>query len=132
MRDETSRFLVAFLIGIASMGANAQTPACTALSGEVDAGLKELAMDRLYVIDDSAPRETNRKLSAIYDLNVIQANIALMAANKCNPIAQPISDRAYHDAAYACDREAESMSGSSDLKPAPKCDRSTWQKNVEK
>ena len=109
----------------ATMAQQAKT--CDALATEVEASVKELAYYSVNgAFDDSAPRETNRKLQKVVASNLIQANLALMQANKCTLPKLPIYESAYRSAALKCLSAEQPKDG-----VAPECVRTKWSRNTD-
>ena len=99
---------------------------CEALATEVESSLKELAYYSVNGnFDDSAPRETNRKLQKVVAANLIQANLALMQANKCAMPRLPIYESAYRSAALKC------LTAEQTDTAAPECIRTKWSRNPD-
>ena len=112
-----------------AQAADSKSPSgvCEGLAAEVDASLKELAYYSIDgTFDDSAPRETNRKLQKVIASNLIQANLTLMQANKCALPKLPIYENAYRSAALKCFTVDQPKDG-----VAPECIRSKWVRNPD-
>ncbi|MFZ6745254.1 hypothetical protein ACO0LC_18675 [Undibacterium sp. JH2W] len=122
-----------FLLGVNVV--QAQTKAvdstCEQLSIAVEGGVKELAYYEMTgILDNSAPRETNRKLNQVLQMGAIQANLLLMQANKCVLPKLPISETAYRANALQCElasgRASRSKEGNT---PLAECDRAAWSRS---
>jgi hypothetical protein len=106
---------------------SAQQGPCDALAGEVEASVKELAYYSINgTLDDSAPRETNRKLQKVVASNLIQSNLVLMQANKCPMPKLPIYESAYRSAALKCFTAEQPKEGI-----ALECVRTKWTRNTD-
>jgi hypothetical protein len=119
--------LTAFGLSPAADKVPGQQSACDALSAEVEASVKELSYYSVDgTFDDSAPRETNRKLQKVVASNLIQSNLALMQANKCPMPRQPIYESAYRSAALKCLNAEQPKEG-----VAAECIRTKWTRNTD-
>lgn len=104
-----------------------QHGSCDALAAEVEASVKELAFYSIDgSFDDSAPRETNRKLQKVIASNLIQSNLSLMQANKCPMPKLPVYESAYRSAALKCFTAEKPKDGL-----APECIRTNWTRNTD-
>jgi hypothetical protein len=105
----------------ASTSAFAQS-ACDALQKAIESEIKEAALSSANGLgDNSAPRATMRQIEIANNLSIIQANIALMAQNKCPPRTAPINPGVYLSEALSC-----SLAILKSEKDPPACDKSTW------
>lgn len=96
---------------------------CDALQLAIEAEIKDAALSSVLGIgDNSAPRATLRQLEIANNLSTIQANLTLMAQNKCPARTAPIIPAVYLSNALDCNIAI--MKGE---KNAPACDKSTWQ-----
>lgn len=126
---------VMLLFLVCTAGSQAQTkvvdPTCEALGLAVEGGVKELSFYEVTgILDNSAPRETNRKLNQVLQMGGIQANLLLMQANKCALPKTPVSEIAYRANAFQCEFASSRVSRSKDVTTQiPECDRATWNRN---
>jgi hypothetical protein len=115
-----------FLVALAMHSAAFSQSVCEDLARAAEDNVKEMA----YAVtdgssDNSAPRETNRKLNQIAQSSMLNANLMLMAANKCTMPKLPVSEKSYRDSASECSL-AHRMPKSGQPAPLAECDRSKW------
>jgi hypothetical protein len=118
-------------VSVAQAAKPAPTPsapvtACASLVAAIDATQKEISA--LYVGnlgEDSAPRATMRasEIAGLY--GEVQANIALMAANRCAPYPHPLSRAAFLGDALTCSTARLKAYGQTP-KDLPECNRTMW------
>lgn len=118
-----------FLIACAAFPllANAAIAAdCSLFSQRIEAELKDIAYIKAEGGgDDSAPRETNRLLNIMLDMQVISVNISLMQQNKCAAPSEPIAiDLRYYLSANNC--VIAEMKRTNIQDQPPECDRTKW------
>lgn len=102
--------------------------ACGKLAAAVDFVDRAAAMRFVDSLgDNSAARETNRKLDLANDLAVAQIAVTLAVAQKCAPLPALPSGGGliYMDAAFACNK-ARQAGGNS----PPECDMNKWKPSV--
>ena len=106
---------------------------CDQLNVAVENGVKELSFYAMSgIFDDSAPRATNRKLSQVFQMGMIQANLQLLQANKCALPKLPVSEYSYKANALQCELAGSRASRQKESNaPLPECDRATWDRKYE-
>lgn len=111
------------MIVIFSQSAFAQQ-VCADFDTAIDSSLKSIALEKARGIgDDSAPRETNRRVRISNELAMIQMNLSLMAQNKCAPLRSPINDSGYMSNAMEC-----ITARMQDQTSPPACEFKEWKK----
>jgi hypothetical protein len=118
---------IAFMIALAGVsGACFGQAVCDRLNANIESNLKDLAFERTSgLIDNSAPRETNRQLKASSALAAIQLTINQQQIAKCKPYVEPVTGKEYEAAASKCYLAFQTGQKES-IKDA--CDRSIWAK----
>lgn len=101
---------------------------CDQLQVAVEDGIKEISFQSLTrYSDNSAPRLTNRKLEQLAQIGMIQANLTLMQASKCNLPKAPVQEKAYKESAGKCLTALDSpVERGAEVKPLSECDRTKW------
>eukprot|EP00919_Chromeraceae_sp_WS-2016_P016758 GHVR01040063.1.p1 GENE.GHVR01040063.1~~GHVR01040063.1.p1 ORF type:complete len:133 (-),score=10.37 GHVR01040063.1:55-453(-) len=120
------RLTGSFLVLAMTAGAAAAEPmGCEKLMDEYVQVNKELsAIWADGIVDDSAPRATNRELKALNGRMIQSMSIDMMIAKNCPLPDQPSSFVIYLSPALACSTEGYKGTKES---IAAKCDRATWQ-----
>ena len=106
---------------------------CDQLQAAIEDEMKEVSFHSLSgVTDNSAPRQTNRKLEQLVQIGMIQINLTLMQASKCNMPKVPVQGKAYKESVWKCINafEAPGERGA-EAKPLTECDRSKWVRDVK-
>ena len=101
---------------------------CKELAAAIEASQKELAFQHVdALLDNSAPRETNRQLRALNELQAIRANLVLMQSAKCPMSTDPIDSGGsqFISAAVDCKLAMEKNGIQADETKAA-CKRSDW------
>jgi hypothetical protein len=121
--------LVFFSLTCNAADTKSQPPAggCDNLAAAVESGAKELSFIRVDgAADNSAARESNRQLQKVVATNLMQMNLSLMQANRCNLPRVPFSDSSYYLSALSCST-ALLKSQLNQVSDSPaECDRSKW------
>lgn len=93
---------------------------CKSVEGLIEDGLKAIAYESFSgILDNSAPRETNRQLKIVAATTGIQIHQAHMQSLGCPPILTPLTHTPYVSAALTC-----SLAKGDESKE--KCDRKSW------
>lgn len=91
---------------------------CKSSESLIEDALKAIAFENVAgILDNSAPRETNRQLRVLAATGSIQIQQAHMQELRCAPIVLPISHLYYSSAALAC-----ALAKGDEAK----CDRKAW------
>lgn len=110
------------LLGAASAYAQ---PNCGMFQQSIDESLKRIATERVGgLVDNSAPRETMRKVAISNEIGMMQLNIQLMTLNKCALPGAPLDASVYLSDALGCENAL--LKGEKD---SPACDKKTWKKS---
>lgn len=131
MRGDTVKILLLAALMAAPTAAlaepKASTSVCESLAVAVDADMKQLAASGVSdFFEDSAMRETNRRLGRVVAASLIQSNLMLMQANKCLPPKAPISDGTYINDALQCEIAKSKAQRLGDKSLPAECDRDKW------
>jgi hypothetical protein len=106
-------------------------PMCERFAQAIEDGQKELAFHDISVLGESGSAESSRLQAKVVDALLIQTNVQLAAAHKCQPQKLPIDDSAYSRSAWAC-RYAKPSPSAPATAGIPECDRSKWTRNAAK
>jgi hypothetical protein len=106
--------------------------ACTRLSTAIDDSLKEISHQYASgILEDSAMRATHQSTVIGNQLQLIDLNLRLLEAAKCQVPKEPITQDAYLSAALDCHTAGMKMkmprAGEKPSVP-PECDRKTWKR----
>lgn len=113
--------------GAADMKALPSGEVCENLGTAIESGMKELSFIRVDgAADNSAARESNRQLEKVVVTNLMQLNIGLMQANRCNLPKTPFSDSAYYLSALSCSNALLKAQLDRSSESPVECDRSKW------
>lgn len=123
------KIALAALIGLMTLNASAQTTQCSSTLASLAQDEKRLAyLEADGVMDDSAPRQTNRQIKITNHLLKMNMTMQFAIAGKCNLPKEPYSSAGYMSSAYACTiAEATARVTNSKVK-IPDCDDSKWVK----
>lgn len=99
---------------------------CSRFNSAIERSQKQIAIEMSDgMFDNSAPRETSRRLSINNELLLMGMNFSLLSQNKCKPSTDPVvfSFPGYFTAAMEC--RTDQISGKKD---SEKCKRENWSK----
>lgn len=100
---------------------------CDELSASVEAGNKELSAAGVYdFFEENAFRETNRQLKMVVASNIIQSNLVLMQANKCQLPKTPVANNLYISNSLQCEAARSKAARLKEKDLPEECDRSKW------
>ena len=99
---------------------------CKSAEGLLEDGLKAIAYESFAgILDNSAPRETNRQLKIVAATTGIQVQQAHLQSLGCPALLLPITHAPYISAAISC-----SLAKGDEIKE--KCDRKSWVRSQSK
>lgn len=119
--------LLALASSLALADPKSSAPICDELSASIDAGSKELSAAGVSdFFGDSAFKETNRQLKMVVASNIIQSNLVLMQANKCQLPKAPIANNLYISNSLQCEAALSKAARLKEKDSPTECDRSKW------
>ena len=106
---------------------------CDQLQAAIDDGMKEVTFQWVEGRrDDNFPRQTNRKLEQLTLIGMVQANLTLMQAAKCNFQKTPIKENTYMEGAFQCLKALNAPTErGAEVKPLIECDRTKWVRSTK-
>lgn len=114
------RLFAVLALGLASF-AHAE-PTCPDFDAAIDKLTKNIALSSAEgLVENSAPRQTNRELRINNQLQLININLSLMAQNKCAARKAPVNPMVYLSEALDC--ATAQLKGEQD---SPACDMTKW------
>lgn len=121
--------LMMFIAAAAAAGALNADPApgagCAAIVKAIEASEKHASsLSVESITDDSAPRVTMRAAQETAEMARIQANIALLGANRCPAYPHAITPTAYGPAALNCRSTLLNSNDQAVIRQA--CDEDAW------
>lgn len=116
---------IVFAAAVAAAPPPATAEICTLLSSQIETALMNIAtIDAEDVGDNSAPRAQVRASRQVAEYARIQANIALMGAQRCAPYPHAIDPLRYLSDALNCSSALANAPRGSAL--PDECKRGTW------